>query len=563
MSSGVPVPFDVTNRDYLSIKDQLVSYVQSRFPGWNPSNSADFGLALLEAFAMIGDNLSYYLDRIANESTITSATQPDSVFALARQLGYEPGLPTPASATITFTNNGTSTATIPALTKLFGVSSVNGYNEDIVFETQTALSLPAASSGTLICLQGTTQNGDGTGVVLGTSDGTANQSFTIPDRPVASGSVRVIVNDGTGDVEWLDVPNLYDYGPGDFVFQTHSLSNTAAFIQFGNGTYGAVPSANSTIKSIYRIGGGLIGNVGAGVVQNFSGTPVANIAISQLIAAYGGAEAESLSSIRQNAPGAFYAQRRAVTASDYSTMAEQLPFVSKANADTSLWSNPVVYVAPPDDGSYTPGLVGGGLTVSAWNGLLSTQGTLQLAAMAGVTVSVAPPTYVPIALKVTCYLDPRTSQTKADAAVYDVLTQLFAFGNQDFGTTLSVHDVLFAISQIKSASLVVSGKSLYYQGNSTSGGGGGGLNRKVSGPQSNARGVSGTGHVSYADITDLYRKDSFSSGLHVPTTGKSYEIFYLNALQSARTTDTTNVLLTKVTYGDLVISLSGGIFDVT
>ena len=565
-NSSVPIPFDLTNRDYEAIRTQLISYVQTRLPGWNPSNASDFGVVLLEAFALIGDNLSYYLDRIANESSILTATQPDSVFNLARQLGYEPALPTPANVTVQFTNGNVAGDTLPAYTPMVATAVINGVSTKIPFETTSSLYLPGTAGpglnyDSVTCLQVKTYKGvDGTGEILGVSDGSSNQSFPLGKTRVAQGSVRVIVNDGSADVEWQEVTNLYDYGPGDYVFQVHANPNTSAYILFGNGANGSIPTANATIKSIFQTTYGSIGNI-ANNTLSFDGVPRTGWSLSQSSAAYAGGDAEPLSSIRQNAPASFYAQRRAVTASDYEAIALSLPQVSKASADVSLWSNPVVYCAPPDDGTYTPGQLLAGVWTGAQYGYLqSAQTQLQNAAMAGTTVSVSIPTYVAVALNVTCYLDARTSQSKAELAVLSAIRNLFAFSNQDFGGTLNVHDVLFAISQIKSDLLVsVSRQAPVWP----EGGGGGILNRKSrnAGPQSTARGVSGVGHVNYADVTAMYRKDAFSSGLHVPTTAAKYEIFYLDTTSTSRNLVSGTYPLSTITYQDLTINLSGGVFD--
>ncbi len=47
-------------------------------------------IALLDAWATVGDVLGFYLDRIADEGYLTTATQPGSVLALARLAGYQP-----------------------------------------------------------------------------------------------------------------------------------------------------------------------------------------------------------------------------------------------------------------------------------------------------------------------------------------------------------------------------------------------------------------------------------------------------------------------------------------
>lgn len=47
-------------------------------------------IALLDAWATVGDVLGFYLDRIADEGYLATATQPGSILALARLVGYQP-----------------------------------------------------------------------------------------------------------------------------------------------------------------------------------------------------------------------------------------------------------------------------------------------------------------------------------------------------------------------------------------------------------------------------------------------------------------------------------------
>ena len=47
-------------------------------------------IALLDAWATVGDVLGFYLDRIADEGYLTTATQPGSILALASLVGYQP-----------------------------------------------------------------------------------------------------------------------------------------------------------------------------------------------------------------------------------------------------------------------------------------------------------------------------------------------------------------------------------------------------------------------------------------------------------------------------------------
>ena len=59
---------------------------------------ADLGVVLMEALAALGDELSYYQDRVLGEATIETATQRRSIVRHARLVDYEP---TPATVATT------------------------------------------------------------------------------------------------------------------------------------------------------------------------------------------------------------------------------------------------------------------------------------------------------------------------------------------------------------------------------------------------------------------------------------------------------------------------------
>jgi hypothetical protein len=63
----------------------------------------DFTIALLDAAAVVADVLTFYQERLVNESFLRTATERRSVLELARLIGYElhPGVA--ASAALAFT----------------------------------------------------------------------------------------------------------------------------------------------------------------------------------------------------------------------------------------------------------------------------------------------------------------------------------------------------------------------------------------------------------------------------------------------------------------------------
>jgi hypothetical protein len=105
-ATSTPISVDYTNRDYYAIRDALIERVKDRTgDAWKGTDPNDFGLAIIEAFAYMGDMLGYYIDRVANESYLLTATQRDSLLNLASMYGYTPSNYVSASVPLTMTNN--------------------------------------------------------------------------------------------------------------------------------------------------------------------------------------------------------------------------------------------------------------------------------------------------------------------------------------------------------------------------------------------------------------------------------------------------------------------------
>lgn len=78
-------------------------------PAWRPplqkltARAGDFTPALLDAWAVVGDVLTFYSERIANESWLRPATERRSILELARSIGYELNPGVAASTHLAFT----------------------------------------------------------------------------------------------------------------------------------------------------------------------------------------------------------------------------------------------------------------------------------------------------------------------------------------------------------------------------------------------------------------------------------------------------------------------------
>lgn len=148
---------------------------------------------------------------------------------------------------------------------------------------------------------------------LGASDGvTAWQEFQLPDLGILDDTLVISVNGTT----WTLVTTLALSKPYEAHYELHFDSNGFAKIHFGDGVYGAIPG-NFDVMASYSIGGGAASNVSmlnsisvyAGKSANISGCANATTFT-------GGADAQSIETAKNTAPGARKSSQRFVTAED-------------------------------------------------------------------------------------------------------------------------------------------------------------------------------------------------------------------------------------------------------
>src|SRR5690242_13266889 len=102
---------------HASFKASMLSALTDpAFPALAPLTTrepSDFSIALLDAFAVSADILTFYQERLANEAYLRTALQQRSVFELARLVGYQPAPGVAASAPLAFTLNDANGAPDP------------------------------------------------------------------------------------------------------------------------------------------------------------------------------------------------------------------------------------------------------------------------------------------------------------------------------------------------------------------------------------------------------------------------------------------------------------------
>jgi hypothetical protein len=451
MTNYIP-QVDYTSRDYAAIRKDLIDLIEDYAPLWTNRDPSDFGMTILENFAYMGDILNYYIDKSANEAFISTASQRDSVLQIAKLLGYKPTESTAAKVTLSFSNSTAGAITVPALTQVATSTVSNSTTNQIIFETDTALTVPAGSTGTTVTA---TQGVTVPSASIGTSNGTVNQSFKLIKTPVITGSISLTV----GGVSYTEVPYLIDYNSYDPVFSTYTNAAGVTFVVFGDGISGRVPPNNAVVLASYRIGGGTEGNVAAntiksiittaGITPSSAGLSVLNKYLSALDdgSGKGGADPEATDSIRINAPLSVRSLNRAVSLSDYSALAVQVSRVAKAIAIADVYSSVTLFFAPVGD----RGVESDGVTPTATFNTIKAaiESYLIDKIPANTTVTYQPPSYVTVYVTAAITCLPQYKQTIIQANVNSILTELFAFNNVAFADRITLQDVMSAIASVE------------------------------------------------------------------------------------------------------------------
>ena len=91
-----------SNKDYESLRQELLARVPQLTDRWTDFNESDLGVVLLELFCGVGDMLAYYLDAQAAEAFLPTARQRQNVINLCKLIGYRLDTPVAATTTLRF-----------------------------------------------------------------------------------------------------------------------------------------------------------------------------------------------------------------------------------------------------------------------------------------------------------------------------------------------------------------------------------------------------------------------------------------------------------------------------
>ena len=330
----------ISELDFDQIKTNLKTFLkaQSEFTDYDFEGS---GLStLLDVLAYNTHYNAYLANMVVNEMFLDSAVKRSSAVSIAKHLGYTPvsarGSVANLDIVVTSPSNLPAALTMDRYTPF--TSTVDGVPYTfLTTEAKTALRV------------GTTYTFSDVDVTEGTllnynyvvSDTTSNSKYEIPNPAVDTTTILVSVQTSASDTTTTTYTLSTDITGLDSTSKVYFLEQNPQGnyqIYFGDGVIGKNLSAGNIITVRYMIATGSAVNVSSTVSQSFTaGTTIggsSNIAITVNSNSTGGADVESITSIKFNAPRVNASKNRAVTAADY----EALILSNYAGAESvSVW----------------------------------------------------------------------------------------------------------------------------------------------------------------------------------------------------------------------------------
>lgn len=159
---------------------------------------------------------------------------------------------------------------------------------------------------------------------------TAGFVVRLANQPVIDSSVAVTVNGAS----WTETQFLVNEDNDAQVFQVRTLPTGVTVLLFGDDRFGQSVPAEAIVEASYRTGGGQVGNIPAGAINTTVTGLITSLSNPVTVSIYnaqpgsGGLDAETLDEARLAIPAHTRTNDRAVTSSDYQTLATG--FVSAA-----------------------------------------------------------------------------------------------------------------------------------------------------------------------------------------------------------------------------------------
>ena len=321
-----------SNLDFNQIKTSLRDYLRANsdftdydFEGSNLSSIID----LLAYNTYIN---SYNANMVTNEVFIDSATLRENVVSLAKNIGYTPKPRRAAKALVSFAVDvGDTTAVSVTLKKgIVATTAATFGGTNYTFSIPEDITVGVDDAGLALFDSITVYEGVYIQQQFSVSARTPNQKYILTNSGIDTNLIRVNVKDSANSTivrKFTQSKGLFDVKSDSPVFYLQEVENERYEILFGDGIFGLPVQEPNVVQVGYIVSNGENGNnlsrlSYAGQLVNNNGASITTNITTMVVdqQSYGGAQIESVDSIKKYAPQIYASQNRAVTTVDYEAM---------------------------------------------------------------------------------------------------------------------------------------------------------------------------------------------------------------------------------------------------
>ena len=332
----------VTEFDFDDVKDNLKVFLknQTEFKDYDFEGS---GMSiLLDVLAYNTHYLGFNANMLANEMFLDSASLRSSVVSHAKTLGYEVTSARSPIATVNVALATTSASkTMPAGT------AFSSTVDDVSYQFVTIADTTATNAGGSVTFNNVSIY-EGTYLTSKYLVDTTNpeQRFLLPDNRSDTSTLTVQVQNSASDstlTTYTKATDISQISSTSSVYYLQEVENGFHEIYFGDGNVSKALSDGNIVILNYVVTNKTASNGASSFSAPSTIDGVSDITVTTVSNAGGGAEPESLASIKLQAPLDYASQGRAVTTDDYITYTKKLFANTQA---VSVWGG--------EDGGYDP-----------------------------------------------------------------------------------------------------------------------------------------------------------------------------------------------------------------
>ena len=327
-----------TPKDFQSIRPEIIALIKNRYPGIvTDFSSQNVVTVVVELMAYLSDMLAYYQDAQARETFFPTAKLRASLLKHVALIGFKPEGRVAATALVRITL--LSPSAFPTLVPS-GSSFRTADQNPVEFRTLSDATIPAGGTGTFIDVY--VENSDSFQETYEAKGG-AFETFTSNANPVLLSGI-----DDTGNADpnilqiyvagipYTIVPTFLSSSPTDKHVTVSLDERNRLITNFGDGITGV--AASGQVDVFGRFGGGTNGN-NSTVTQgpsltNTNNEPV-SVSFNNSVVSAGGANEQTIESIKVQAPLSLQANNRTVSRQDFISNSENVSGITRSLPITS------------------------------------------------------------------------------------------------------------------------------------------------------------------------------------------------------------------------------------